>query len=110
MSTFTANYNVTGSDRKELVNLVAERGLAVAVFCTIGRLYEQGAVLAAPDVRVVACVQVNGHAHGVLRESLATSYGAVAETRGVVGTHLTLVVGIVFVGKYHALDRVTCFI
>ena len=24
MSTFTANYNVTGSDRKELVNLVAE--------------------------------------------------------------------------------------
>ena len=86
--------------------LISERARAVGIGLAVGGLYVLGAVLTVAHVGIIAGVDVDGEATGVIGELLRVGHVAVAEAAGVVVAHLSLVVGIVVVGQPDALDGV----
>lgn len=69
------------------------------IFTGIGRTD-----LVALDVWIVARIDIHGETHAVLGDTvgLTTRHDAEIETRGIVGRHGTLVIGIVIVYEHHA--------
>jgi hypothetical protein len=92
------------------VYLAGERAAAVNVWRGGGGLDKQLAVGTLLDAGVIERIQVYGQATGMGRELIGSEDGTVAETTGIVGSHLPLIVGVEIVSKPDALDGITRFI
>ena len=85
---------------------IAELFLTVGIGLAICGLNNPSAILAIADVRIVACVDVDGQTSGMIGKHVAAGYLAITETAGVVVAHLAFVIGIIFIRQTHLLNRV----
>ena len=84
-----------------------ERTFAVNIRPACARLDAKGSVLSPLHTWIVERIQIDGQATGMCGEFLAAVDNPIAETRGVVGLHGTLIVGIIVVDELDAPDGVS---
>ena len=89
-----------------LLYLIRERLSAVDVSGSGNWLDDTLPVLACIDIGIVEGVDIDGHSQSMLGEFFGTRDGTIAETRGVVVTHGTLITGLVIIDEPDALDGI----
>ena len=89
-----------------LHNFIRKGFTAIHIFD--GRCWFHNAtpVLACPYIGIIERVDINSHAHGMLRKFSRTRYLPIAETGGVIIAHGTLVICLVVIYQTDMLDGV----